>query len=499
MCRPECVVSSECSQDKACIENKCVDPCLNRQLCAVNARCQVVNHNPICSCPPGFTGDAFSSCNEILREPLTTPKPENPCVPSPCGPNSECRVAGSQAACSCRSNFIGRPPNCRPECTLDSECPSNKECRNERCVDPCPGVCGQNAICQVVSHKPICVCAEGYEGNPIVQCDRALPPTTERLTPCEPSPCGPNAECRERNGAGACYCLPNFEGNPYDPFTGCRRECDVNTDCADNLICSKFKCVDPCIGLCGDHAACEVTRHVPTCVCPDGMQGDPFRQCVLREADPTPAPKPVCDQSTCGPYSICRIVNGVAVCKCQQNMIGNPPNCRPECSTNRDCDAQKACMNNKCIDPCPGVCGVNAKCNVNNHSPICSCQSGYTGDPFSRCYPEVKMITTTERPKLLCSPSPCGPNAECKVVGNREACSCYPDYIGAPPNCRPECTISTECAQDQVCIRNKCADPCPGLCGLNARCKVVNHTPSCTCIEKHSGDPFNGCYPMMGE
>lgn len=64
-CRAECVVSSDCSQDKACINQKCVSPC-TPGTCADSAICKVVNHNPICSCLPGFTGDPFIRC--IRRE-----------------------------------------------------------------------------------------------------------------------------------------------------------------------------------------------------------------------------------------------------------------------------------------------------------------------------------------------------------------------------------------------------------------------------------------------
>jgi len=32
-----------------------------------------------------------------------------------------------------------------------------------------------------------------------------------------------------------------------------------------------------------------------------------------------------------------------------------------------------------------GVCGISAKCDVVNHNPICSCPTGYIGDPFSAC------------------------------------------------------------------------------------------------------------------
>lgn len=44
-----------------------------------------------------------------------------------------------------------------------------------------------------------------------------------------------------------------------------------------------------------------------------------------------------------------------------------------------------ACQNQKCIDPCPGTCGIEARCQVINHYAACSCPPGYTGDPFNRC------------------------------------------------------------------------------------------------------------------
>jgi hypothetical protein len=63
------------------------------------------------------------------------------------------------------------------------------------------------------------------------------------------------------------------------------------------------------------------------------------------------------------------------------------PGCRPECVVSSECPQNRACVNQKCVDPCPGTCGLNARCEVINHSPICSCQAGYTGDPFTRCFP----------------------------------------------------------------------------------------------------------------
>lgn len=105
-----------------------------------------------------------------LGPPPQAIEPTNPCIPSPCGPNSECRAVGDQPACSCRPNFIGSPPNCRPECVVNTDCPSNRACISEKCRDPCPGSCGFNADCRVQNHIPICTCISGYSGDPFTQC-----------------------------------------------------------------------------------------------------------------------------------------------------------------------------------------------------------------------------------------------------------------------------------------------------------------------------------------
>lgn len=113
-------------------------------------------------------------------------------------------------------------------------------------------------------------------------------PTPVATDPCNPSPCGPNALCRD----GVCTCLPEYFG---DPYRGCRPECVVNEDCPRNKACRRNKCVDPCPGTCGQAALCLVQNHVPTCVCPEGMTGDPFVFC-----HPAPrkavVPLPLCDE-----------------------------------------------------------------------------------------------------------------------------------------------------------------------------------------------------------
>lgn len=199
-----------------------------------------------------------------------------------------------------------------------------------------------------------------------------------------------------------------------------------------------------------------------------------------------------CEPSPCGPNSICKVINDQAVCSCLQDYRGAPPNCRPECVVSAECPIDKACISLKCSDACRDQCGINAICRVINHSPICSCIERFTGDPFSRCYAFIAPVQA-DIPVNPCLPSPCGPFSDCRDVGGIPSCTCLPNYIGAPPGCRPECTINADCPSNLACINQKCKDPCPGSCGINAQCFVKNNMPICTCLDNYVGDAFREC------
>lgn len=85
-----------------------------------------------------------------------------------CGSNAEC-INGQ---CQCLSEYHGDPYfNCRPECVYSSDCDPQKACVQRKCLDPCIGACGQNAICQVVNHIPMCSCNNGFTGNAFITCN----------------------------------------------------------------------------------------------------------------------------------------------------------------------------------------------------------------------------------------------------------------------------------------------------------------------------------------
>lgn len=103
------------------------------------------------------------------------------------------------------------------------------------------------------------------------------------------------------------------------------------------------------------------------------------------------------------------------------------------------------------------------------------------------------------KPELTspCIPSPCGANAVCREQNGAGSCTCLPEYFGNPyESCRPECVVNTDCPSNKGCVRNKCVDVCPGVCGLNAECQVVSHVPLCTCWPSYTGDPFRVCSPI---
>lgn len=92
------------------------------------------------------------------------PKKNSPCPD--CGPNADC-VDGR---CRCRPGFFGAPPFCRYECLDSNDCEWHLTCINRRCVDPCPGACGQGADCRPVAHEPRCTCPPSTTGNPLAAC-----------------------------------------------------------------------------------------------------------------------------------------------------------------------------------------------------------------------------------------------------------------------------------------------------------------------------------------
>lgn len=130
-------------------------------------------------------GDPFVQCVQKRIQQLDQ---LDPCNPSPCGVNARCTSRQDAGSCQCLEGYFGNPyEGCRPECVLDSDCPSNRACQQQKCQDPCPGTCGLNAVCNVLNHVPSCSCLTGYSGDPyrVCQQERERKTAQRRLFPIE--------------------------------------------------------------------------------------------------------------------------------------------------------------------------------------------------------------------------------------------------------------------------------------------------------------------------
>lgn len=94
-----------------------------------------------------------------------------------------------------------------------------------------------------------------------------VPPTQEE-NPCNPSPCGSNSICRRQGSSASCECISGYSGDAYG--YGCKPECVINADCSLDKACSNYKCIDACLGACGNNAMCKTINHSPICSCPVG-------------------------------------------------------------------------------------------------------------------------------------------------------------------------------------------------------------------------------------
>lgn len=351
----------------------------------------------------------------------------NPCMSYPCGPNAECIADGDEYTCKCLPEMINRPPNCRAECSIDLHCPDETLCINHHCKDPCAiGICGTDAECRVINHKPSCQCPENYDGDPYIECimNGIDANQTNDFMPCEPNPCAglENVMCIEQNGMGTCVCLPNHYGDP-EKDGGCMPKCAEHTDCPPKQACVKRKCEDPCENVCAENADCHVTTsRMAMCACKSGFTGDAYQNCTKIEQKGkfqtekqlfqafelsnsiflclAPEMMDACQKSPCGPHSQCHSVKGMAACSCLPGYSGAPPNCMADdsCEDSDECDVNEACVEDKCMDPCEmDICGVNAFCTVQNHSPMCTCATGYSGNPFKGCKPVPRRFSNITR------------------------------------------------------------------------------------------------------
>lgn len=74
---PECTRDSDCPDWRHCHEETrtCEDPCKTK-ICGKNALCNATNHQAICQCIAGYTGNPEEHCNQTTNFRTDFPQPE---------------------------------------------------------------------------------------------------------------------------------------------------------------------------------------------------------------------------------------------------------------------------------------------------------------------------------------------------------------------------------------------------------------------------------------
>lgn len=414
------------------------------------------------------------------------------------------------------------------ECQSDNECPYDRACINENCVDPCLShSCGRGAECKVFNHRAQCQCPAGTQGDPLLSCitgichyneDCADHEACDRLNRvcrlvCDEDTCADSAICKGQQHQPKCYCPQGTTGNPFirctlllSPPDG-QPECRSDSECPTQMACINQKCVNPCANeqVCKPDQECRVLDTSPLrtvmCQCPPDMVVDSSGRCISvrheqchTDNDCSDREKCIrgtcieaCKIDRCGVNALCNSFSHQAVCTCAPGYTGNahvecttihitpPVILPPECYIDSDCTYDKTCRGGYCVNPCreDNPCAVGAFCSVNRHEAVCRCPAQYIGNPKIECIARklpislsgYTCITIRMKNKTISSFSALGP-----TVG---------------------CTSNSECPKSESCINHLCVSPCN--CGPNAECKVVNHYATCYCQPGYSGNPQLGC------
>ncbi|RZC36340.1 EGF 3 domain containing protein [Asbolus verrucosus] len=188
------------------------------------------------------------------------------------------------------------------------------------------------------------------------------------------------------------------------------------------------------------------------------------------------------------------------------------------CNSDMDCTPFETCINQQCINICAigGRCATNAICAAQNHTAICMCPPGYSGDPKRNClqeplHPKAPKPCESDMDCLeseacymsLCQDpceftNACADTAKCQSKMHRPICTCPMGYEGNPAikcfkSSTMSCTNNNDCPLTEACIAHACQRPCDvhNPCAQNAICINTNHGSDCSCAEGFQGSGYN--------
>lgn len=306
------------------------DPCNGFTTCGACANCTVSNHVAQCSCPINFLGDPLVACTQPLMrcDGRCNCDEAGYCMKScsskrncACGEScykGKCRTECTQQT-ACAKGHICQNNVCIPGCRQNSDCSNELSCIDKKCQNPCniPDACGTNALCKVSNHRRVCLCPDGYQGEPTKACqpyecrtnddcelNKKCSPDGACRNPClEQNACGVNAQCRVVERNAQCSCPPGYIGNA-------QIECKLTKgdECSKNPCGSNTQCRD-------------VAPGAYECMCLPGCVGDAYQGCSCEGEG-----KNLCSNKLCGINAECRVVDGkTAQCFCPPELpFGDP-------------------------------------------------------------------------------------------------------------------------------------------------------------------------------
>lgn len=183
--------------------------------------------------------------------------------------------------------------------------------------------------------------------------------------------------------------------------------------------------IDPCgvkgplEFVCGSNAVCRTDNHQPSCDCPSGHEGNPYKLCFpIRACGVTfqcPGNLICLDSLTCG---------------CPASFLRENDYCfirNQNCTTTNPCPSNEECVYR------------------GDRNGLCVCPHGYELQPTGEC-----------RAIRVCGESnPCAPGANCRDKPGSYECVCPVDTIGDPyvKGCTPiqGCTTDHDCSVDREC------------------------------------------------
>jgi len=162
----------------------------------------------------------------------------------------------------------------------------------------------------------------------------------------------------------------------------------------------------------------------------------------------------------------------------------------------------------------PSPCGPGARCDLKgSNNAICSCPSGYTGDPFTGCRPGAGSggFSGGSGGSGGFSGSSGGfggSSGGSSNFGISSGSNFGSSGFGGSSSSGlggEACSRLSDCQFDRQCqgTPGRCVDPCLNdvetsrpPCGRGADCKATRYKAVCSCPSTHTGDPFVSCRPF---